>query len=82
MIDGYNMGRHCSTRSFGHGGAFSSTAFADPDRGLAAAVLCNGMTDIANHHARFSGFFTTLYEDLGLAEAGEPGRDKPEGRYA
>lgn len=81
-IDAYNMGRHCSRRAFGHGGARSSQAFTDPDHGLVAVVQTNGMCAIADHQRRFSEMFTALYVDLELAPAGSPGRNKEPGKYA
>ena len=82
QVDSYLMGPHCSRRSFGHGGAYSSNSFADPEHGLAVAVQCNGMPTVVPHQQRFHRIFKALYEDLGLAPAGSPGREKEPGKYA
>ena len=73
-IDMILMGRHCSRRAAGHGGAQSSVAFCDPEFGLAVAAVVNGMAGPA-HHRRFEAIMTALYVDLGLAAEGDPGRD-------
>lgn len=63
----YGYGEHASLRAFGHGGNQSSVAFADPDAGLAAVVIFNGMAGEPGHHRRSQPVLTALYEDLGLA---------------
>lgn len=63
----YGYGDHASPRAFGHGGVQSSVAFADPDAGLAAAVIFNGMAGEPGHHRRLQPVVNALYEDLGLA---------------
>lgn len=75
-IDTAHMGRHCSPRAAGHGGAQSSVAFCDPEHGLAVAVVFNGMIQ-TDHAPRLESLFTALYVDLGLAAADDPGRDHP-----
>ena len=75
IIDSVNYGRHCSTRTFGHGGGQSSVAFADPAHGLVVAVVMNGLPGPEVHYRRLSEITSCLYEDLGLAEPGGPGRD-------
>ena len=75
-IDGINYGRHCSPRTYGHGGAQSSHGMSDPECGLVVAVVCNGMPGPARHYQRMSTLSSAIYEDLGLVEAGDPGRDK------
>lgn len=75
MIDYVQYGRHCSPRAFGHGGARSSVGFADPEHGLAVAVVTNGMPDPERHYRRFEAIVSAIYEDLGLAEPGAPGRE-------
>ena len=62
----YSFGRHASQRTFGHGGAQSSVGFADPEHGLAVALLFNGMPGEARHHVRVREVLSSLYEDLGL----------------
>jgi CubicO group peptidase (beta-lactamase class C family) len=76
IIESYIYGRHCSPRSFGHGGARSSAGFVDPECGLVACVVTNGMPDDRRHYRRFSAISTAIYEDLGLAEPGSAGRDR------
>src|SRR3990172_8728991 len=43
--DSMIYGRHCSPRTYGHGGHRSSVGFADPEHGVVAAVVTNGMPD-------------------------------------
>jgi CubicO group peptidase (beta-lactamase class C family) len=76
-IDSYAMGRHCSRRTFGHGGHQSSVAFCDPDNQVVVAVVCNGMPGRDRHSARLDAISSAVYVDLGLAKAGDPGRVKP-----
>lgn len=76
-IDNVAMGRHCSPRAFGHGGAQSSMAFGDPEVGLAVAIQTNGMPSPDEHYRRFSAISSAVYEDAGLADPADPGRDKP-----
>jgi CubicO group peptidase (beta-lactamase class C family) len=76
IIESYIYGRHCSPRSFGHGGARSSAGFVDPEFELVACVVTNGMPDDRRHYLRFNAISTAIYEDLGLAEPGSPGRDR------
>jgi CubicO group peptidase (beta-lactamase class C family) len=59
-------GPRASPRAFGHGGYFSSVAFADPPHDLAVALNWNGVTEPAKHQARLDEALTALYEDLGL----------------
>lgn len=63
----YGFGDHASRRAFGHGGQQSSVAFADPDAGLAAALIFNGMAGEGGHHRRTQPVVSAIYEDLGLA---------------
>lgn len=76
VIDSMIYGRHCSPRTFGHGGFRSSVAFADPECEVVAAVVTNGMPDDRRHYPRFSAISSAIYEDLGIAEPGSPGRDR------
>jgi CubicO group peptidase (beta-lactamase class C family) len=62
----YGYGDHASARTFGHGGVQSSLCFADPEAGLAVALVCNGMPGEAANHRRTQPVVTALYEDLGL----------------
>lgn len=76
-IDTGAMGRHCSPRAFGHGGAQSSQAMADPEHDLVAVVQTNGMCGNERHYQRLDAVWSALYEDLGLADPDAPGRTKP-----
>ena len=76
-VDAFAMGRHASPRAFGHGGALSAISFADPEHGLVAVLQTNGMCGNDDHYLRLDAVTTALYEDLGLAPTGAPGRDKP-----
>jgi CubicO group peptidase (beta-lactamase class C family) len=66
----YGYGHHSSPRTFGHGGWQSSAAFADPEHGLAVAVVFNGTPGEGRHNRRIRAFCTALYEDLGFAAPG------------
>jgi len=63
----YGYGPHAGPRTFGHSGARSSTAFADPDAGLVVALAVNGLPDDDTHRERFHRVTGAIYEDLGLA---------------
>jgi CubicO group peptidase (beta-lactamase class C family) len=68
----YGYGRLCSPRTFGHSGYRSSTAFADPEAGLAVALVMNGTPSEADHERRIRAVLDAIYEDLGLGgENGE-----------
>lgn len=62
----YGYGPHAGPRTFGHSGARSSTAFADPDAGLVVALAVNGLPDDDTHRERFHRLTGAIYEDLGL----------------
>lgn len=64
----YGFGPHSSDRTFGHGGAQSSCAFHDPERGLTVAWVTNGMPGEMIHRRRTRAVNAAIYEDLGLAE--------------
>ena len=72
----YGYGRHCSGRTFGHGGSQCCAAFADPEPGLVVALAVNGRPGEKRYSARFRSALTALYEDLELTQAtastGEP----------
>jgi CubicO group peptidase (beta-lactamase class C family) len=76
-VDNFAMGRHASPRAFGHGGALSSYAFADPEHGLAVAVQTNGMCASDDHYQRLDDVMTAVYVDLGIVPDDAKGRDKP-----
>ncbi|RMH20761.1 MAG: class A beta-lactamase-related serine hydrolase [Acidobacteria bacterium] len=66
----YGYGRFASRRTYGHSGAQSSTAFADPEYGLVVALALNGQPGEARHNARMRRITEAIYEDLGLAAGG------------
>ena len=63
----YGYGRHASEETFGHGGAQSSTSFADPKHGLVVALVWNGTPGESKHQQRLRETLSALYEDLRLA---------------
>ncbi len=63
----YSFGKHCSPRSFGHGGAQSSIGFADPEHELVVAWAANALIGEPRHNARNRAINTAIYEDLGIA---------------
>ena len=63
----YNYGRHASENTFGHSGAQSSCAFADPANGLVVAWICNGLPGERRHQERAREINSAIYKDLGLA---------------
>ncbi len=65
----YGFGRHSSPRTFGHGGAQSSSSFADPEHGLVVAWVMNGTPGEPRHQQRQRAVNGALYEDLGLVPA-------------
>ena len=69
----YGYGPFAGPRTFGHSGARSSTAFADPDAGLVVALAVNGMPADDVHRQRFDRLMAALYRDLGLAREPEAG---------
>jgi len=62
----YGYGPHAGPRTFGHSGAQSSVGFCDPDAGLAAAIVLNGLPGERAHRKRIERVLAALYEDLGL----------------
>ena len=66
----YAYGRLCSRRTFGHSGYRSSTAFADPEHGLAVALAFNGLPADADHEARIRAVVEGIYGDSGAGDAG------------
>ena len=65
----YGYGPHASPRTFGHSGAESSCAFADPEHQLVVAWMCNGSPGDAAHQERQHAINGAIYEDLGLDDA-------------
>ncbi len=56
-------------RAFGHGGMASSRGFADPDCGLVAVVVCNGLPNPIAAEQRLIELTDTIYSTLGDAAA-------------
>jgi len=74
------FGEQCSARSFGHSGNIgASFAFADPEHGLAAGIVFNGLVGHEAAFLRRRSLVGAIYRDLaerGLAtEGGTPGPD-------
>jgi len=63
----YQYGPHAGTRTFGHSGNQSSTAFHDPENELTVALVFNGMPGESQHQARTREVLAAIYEDLELA---------------
>jgi CubicO group peptidase (beta-lactamase class C family) len=63
----YGYGHSASDRTFGHSGYRSSTAFADPEHGLAVALAFNGTPANGRHERRIRAALDAVYRDLGLA---------------
>lgn len=62
----YGYGPFAGPRTYGHSGARSSTAFADPEAGLVVALAVNGMPADDAHRLRFERLTAALYRDLEL----------------
>lgn len=62
----YGYGPQASYRTYGHNGHQSVSSFADPENGLAVAIVCNGMPGEPAHHRRMRAVHTAIYEELGL----------------
>ena len=62
----YQYGPHAGTRTFGHSGNQSSSAFHDPEHTLTVALVFNGMPGESQHQARTRDVLTAIYEDLEL----------------
>lgn len=60
----YGFGNHASPRAFGHGGSESSIAFADPERRVVVALICNGMPGEKANHRRTQAVVDAVFEDL------------------
>ncbi|MEX1007460.1 MAG: serine hydrolase domain-containing protein [Acidimicrobiia bacterium] len=75
-VDTFAMGRYASRRAFGHGGALSSQATADPEHDLVLILQTNGMCANDDHYQRLASFSSAVYVDLGLAAEDAVGRDK------
>jgi CubicO group peptidase (beta-lactamase class C family) len=62
----YGFGPFASYRTFGHNGHQSAAAFADPERRLVVAIVCNGMPGEPAHDKRMREIHASIYEELGL----------------
>lgn len=58
----YGYGAAASAVTFGHGGKESSTGFADPERGLAVALVFNGMPGEPKHDRRLKQVLAVVHE--------------------
>ena len=63
----YGYGRHCSEATFGHSGAQSSCAFADPKHQLVVAWVLTALVGERSHQKRAREINSAIYEDLGLS---------------
>jgi len=64
----YGFGPTAGNRSFGHGGARSSVAFADPEAGFTAAVFLNGRVPESEHQPRMRALLGLLRSELASAD--------------
>ena len=62
----YGFGRHCSSETFGHGGAQCAMGFCDPRHRLVVAWAANGFCGEGRHQHRNRAINEAVYEDLGL----------------
>ncbi|NDB95680.1 MAG: class A beta-lactamase-related serine hydrolase [Verrucomicrobia bacterium] len=60
----YGFGTQSSDRTFGHGGARSSVAFADPEMNLAVAIWLNGQVPENKHQPRIRAILDLLRHEL------------------
>jgi len=60
----YGFGTQAGDRAFGHGGARSSMAFADPDHGFTAAIFLNGRVPETEHQPRMRAVLDLLRSEL------------------
>src|SRR5436190_17085112 len=67
----YAYGRHASRRAFGHSGYRSSTAFADPEHGLAVVLITNGTPADTAHAERMRALTEAIYTELNLERRAE-----------
>jgi CubicO group peptidase (beta-lactamase class C family) len=59
----YGYGKHCSPRTFGHGGAQSSQGWCDPESGLVVAWFFNGRAGEGQHNRRTRQMNEAIAED-------------------
>jgi CubicO group peptidase (beta-lactamase class C family) len=60
----YGYGPHASDETFGHGGARSCIAFADPQQQLAVCIAANGLLPEPKHQTRMRRLLDAVYDDL------------------
>jgi CubicO group peptidase (beta-lactamase class C family) len=60
----YGFGAMAGDRAFGHGGARSSVAFADPDHAFTAAIFLNGRVPETEHQPRMRTILDLLRSEL------------------
>jgi CubicO group peptidase (beta-lactamase class C family) len=60
----YGFGTRAGAGTFGHGGARSSIAFADPEFGFTAAVFLNGRVPEVEHQPRMRMILDLLRSEL------------------
>lgn len=60
----YGFGSQAGPRAFGHGGARSSIAFADPDHGFTAAAFLNGRVPETEHQPRMRAILDLVRSEL------------------
>ena len=60
----YGYGPAAGDRAFGHGGAQSTCAFADPGRDLVVVIVFNGQPGEPAHHRRLRATLAALEQDL------------------
>jgi CubicO group peptidase (beta-lactamase class C family) len=64
----YGYGRYASDSAFGHSGAQSSCAFADPEHHLVVAWVTNGTPGERPHQKRHREINNAVYEFLGITK--------------
>jgi hypothetical protein len=60
----YGFGKKAGDRAFGHGGARSSIAFADPDHAFTAAIFLTGRVPETEHQPRMRAILDLLRSEL------------------
>jgi len=65
----YGFGRHCSARTFGHGGSQCAMGFCDPENSLVVAWAANGFCGEGQHQRRNRAINEAVYVDLGLSQS-------------
>ena len=60
----YGFGTQAGAGAFGHGGARSSIAFADPAFGITAAIFLNGRVPEIEHQPRMRRILDLLRSEL------------------